>query len=81
MGIRMGRGCADLGNNKICQQNGNICKEGNYSNLYIMVNITGSLLSTFIDEGAETQVLFLGSTASKSGIKSIAPCILTIWGF
>ena len=51
------------------------------SNLYIIVNITGSLLSTFINEGAETQVLFLGSIASKSGIKSIASCILTIWGF
>ena len=51
------------------------------SNLYITVNITGSLLSTFTDEGAETQVLFLGSIASKSGIKSVFPCILTVWGF
>lgn len=51
------------------------------SNLYIMVNIRGSLLSTFTDEGAETQVLFLGSIASKSGIKSVVPCILTVWGF
>ena len=51
------------------------------SNLYIMVNITGSLLSTFTDEGAETQVLFLGSIASKSGIKSVVPRILTVWGF
>lgn len=51
------------------------------SNLYIMVNITGSLLSTFTDEGAKTQVLFLGSIASKSGIKSVVPCILTVWGF
>lgn len=31
MGTRTGGGCADLGNNNICQQNGNICKEGNYS--------------------------------------------------
>lgn len=72
MGIQMGGGCSDLGNNKIYQQNGNICKEEIIlSNLYIMVNITGSLLSTFTDEGAETQVLFLG-IASKSGIKSVA---------
>ena len=51
------------------------------SNLYITINITGSLFSRFRDEGAETQVLFLCSIASKSGMKSIAPCILTIWGF
>lgn len=82
MGIRMGGSCAGPWNNEICQQNGDMDKEGTFPSnrvKYITVKITGSLPCMWTDKGAEAQGPFLGSIVSESGVEqSHLPQVLSL---